>query len=177
MDPRPWVNRSLSVLVLGPLIGGCYVRPAPVYVAPAPAPVYAPPLAPPPDPQPAYVEQPPPQQPPPAYVEAPPPAPAPMDPSVYPTTPPPDPIPEYQPPAPGYGYYWVSGYWDWTGYDWDWNAGYWAPQRPGFIYIGPRFVWEGGRPVYYRGYWQGPNGFREYGYYGGRAPAARGARP
>ncbi|HVY38856.1 MAG TPA: hypothetical protein VHM31_13015, partial [Polyangia bacterium] len=173
------------MLGLAPVLGGCYVRPEPVYVTPAPQPppVYE---APPPDPAPQpYAEQPPPpppEQPPayvqqPAYAEAPPPPPSPMEPSVYPTSPPPDPIPEYQPPAPGYGYYWVSGYWDWNGYDWDWNAGYWVPQRPGFIYIGPRFVWESGRPVYYRSYWQGPNGYREYGYAGSRAPTTWRARP
>ena len=100
-----------------------------------------------------------------------------MDPTIYPTSPIPDPIPEYQPPAPGYGYYWVGGYWDWTGYDWDWQSGYWAPQRAGYLYFGPRFVWEGDRMVYYRGYWQGPGGYREYGYMGGRGPAAWRARP
>ena len=47
-------------------------------------------------------------------------------PTVYPATLPPDPIPEYQPPAPGYGFSWINGYWDWTGYDWTWNNGYWV---------------------------------------------------
>ena len=38
--------------------------------------------------------------------------------TVYPTTFAPEPIPEYRPAAPGYGYTWVDGYWDWTGQDW-----------------------------------------------------------
>jgi hypothetical protein len=98
-------------------------------------------------------------------------------PSVYPDNLPPDPIPEYRPQAPGWGYVWVNGYWDWTGYDWVWNNGYWAPPRPGFSYIGPRFIWENGQPIYYRGYWQSPNGYREYGYGGrGFSPAWQ-ARP
>jgi hypothetical protein len=98
-------------------------------------------------------------------------------PSVYPENLPPDPIPEYRPPAPGWGYVWVNGYWDWTGYDWVWNNGYWAPPRPGFSYVGPRFIWENGQPIYYRGYWQSPNGYREYGYGGrGFSPAWQ-ARP
>jgi hypothetical protein len=99
------------------------------------------------------------------------PAPVAADATLYPTTPPPDPIPEYQPPAPGYGYGWINGYWDWTGYDWTWEAGYWAPQEAGYLYVGPRFVFLDGRPVFYRSYWQGPGGYRTFGYgYRGRPP-------
>ena len=119
-----------------------------------------------------------PQPPPPAYVE---PAPAPVadDGTAYPATPPPDPIPEYQPPAPAYGYSWVGGYWDWTGLEWTWNAGYWAPADQAYLFVGPRFLFVDGRPVYYRPYWQGPGGYRAYGYgYRGRAPVgAWRARP
>ena len=94
--------------------------------------------------------------------------------TVYPTTFAPEPIPEYRPAAPGYGYTWVDGYWDWTGYDWTWSTGYWVPERVGYAYIAPRYVYVDGRPVYYRGYWQGNNGYREYGYggYRGAPPAA-----
>ena len=48
------------------------------------------------------------------------------------------------------------------------------PERVGYAYIGPRYVYVDGRPVYYRGYWQGDNGYREYGYggYRGAPPAA-----
>jgi hypothetical protein len=120
-----------------------------------------------------------PTTPPPAYVES---APAPVaadDGTVYPAEPPPDPIPEYQPPAPAYGYSWVGGYWDWTGFEWSWNAGYWAPADQAYLFIGPRFVFLDGRPVFYRPYWQGPGGRRAYGYgYRGTAPAgAWRARP
>jgi hypothetical protein len=120
-----------------------------------------------------------PQPPPPAYVE---PAAAPVaadDGTVYPATPPPDPIPEEQPPAPGYGYAWVNGYWDWTGAEWAWDTGYWAPADQAYLFIGPRFLFVGGRPVFYRPYWQGPGGYRAYGYgYRGRAPVgAWRARP
>src|SRR5215831_4673952 len=121
-----------------------------------------------------------PQPPPPAYVD--PAAGAPVaadDGTVYPATPPPDPIPEYQPAAPGYGYAWVGGYWDWTGFEWSWDAGYWAPADQAYLFIGPRFVFLDGRPVFYRPYWRGPGGVRAYGYgYRGRAPVgAWRARP
>ncbi len=98
--------------------------------------------------------------------------------TVYPAEPPPDPIPESAPPAPGAGYVWANGNWDWTGSEWTWSSGYWAPQQPGYVYIGPRFEFVEGRPVYYRSYWQGPGGRREYGYGGrGAPPAAWRARP
>jgi len=98
--------------------------------------------------------------------------------TVYPTVPPPDPIPEMAPPSPGYGYMWINGYWDWTGADWTWYSGYWAPRAEASMYVGPRFVFLGGRPVYYRPYWRGEHGHRVYGYgwRGAPAPAYR-ARP
>src|SRR3954453_22792701 len=99
--------------------------------------------------------------------------------TVYPTTFAPEPIPEYRPAPPGYGYNWVDGYWDWSGYDWTWSSGYWVPERVGFAYIAPRYVYVDGRPVYYRGFWQGDNGYREYGYggYRGAPPAAWRGQP
>jgi len=58
------------------------------------------------------------------------------------------------PPAPGPGYAWIQGYWDWTGADWYWVSGVLeTPARPGFFYVGPRYVVVGGRHVYERGYW------------------------
>jgi hypothetical protein len=102
-----------------------------------------------------------------AQYEAPPPNAYVAGPTVYPETLPPDPIPEYQPASPGWGFTWVNGYWDWTGYDWTWNNGYWVQGRPGWAYFGPRFIWENGQPVYYRGFWQRPDGYREYRYGGG----------
>ena len=120
------------------------------------------------------------QMPPPQEYAAPPPAPAVAvdEATIYPTMPPPDPIPEIRPPAPAWGYVWIDGYWDWTGLDWTWNGGYWVPQRTGVVYVAPRFVFIDGRPVYYRSYWAGPGGRREYGYGPrGAPPAAWRARP
>lgn len=99
--------------------------------------------------------------------------------TVYPQNPPPDPVPELAPVSPGDGYVWVNGYWDWNGADWYWANGYWAPNRVGYVYFGPRFEFVDGRAVYYRSYWAGPGGAREYGYgYARREPpAAFRARP
>src|SRR5579862_4048539 len=42
--------------------------------------------------------------------------------------PPPPLIREQQPPAPGYGYMWTPGYWDWNPvlYDYYWTPGIWV---------------------------------------------------
>src|SRR6266700_3857277 len=84
--------------------------------------------------------------------------------TAYPSVPPPAPMVEYRPPPPGYGYYWVAGAWDWTGYDWSWTAGFWTPERVGFVYVRPRYVYDGGRYVLYRGYWNDGYGHRDYHY-------------
>jgi hypothetical protein len=98
--------------------------------------------------------------------------------TVYPTVPPPDPIPELAPPSPGYDYVWINGYWDWNGADWIWYSGYWVPRAQASIYVAPRFVFLGGRPVYYRPYWRGEHGRRAYGYgWRGAPPPAYRARP
>jgi len=55
------------------------------------------------------------------------------------------------PPAPGYGYTWVNGYYYPAGRSWAWRAGSWV--RPPFAraaWVGPRYV--GGR--YFGGYWR-----------------------
>ncbi len=146
------LHRWFLFFVGGALCAGCVVRaqPQPTYYPNDPnAQNYA-------------------QQPPPAYGTVPPPPTQPpvggMDPTVYPSSPPPPPVAEYRPPQPDYNYLWVDGYWDWNGYDWAWSNGYWSPNRPGYAFIGPRYIYEGGRPVYYRGYWQGSNGYRDYHY-------------
>jgi len=97
--------------------------------------------------------------------------------TVYPTVPPPSPIYEYRPPPPGWGYVWIDGYWDWTGYDWSWTPGFWEPERPGYIYVRPTYVFSGGHWIYRRSYWDG-GGRRDY-YVGRGAPwtATRGAPP
>jgi len=84
--------------------------------------------------------------------------------TVYPSYPPPEAVPEDRPVTPGPKYYWVPGYWNWSGSEWQWVSGYWTPTRAGYVYVAPRFVSENGRWAYYRGYYRGPKGHREYGY-------------
>jgi WXXGXW repeat (2 copies) len=91
----------------------------------------------------------------------------------------PPPVPNYayqRPPMPGPGYFWVDGYWNFTGRRYSWVAGYWMmpPYAEGY-WVTPRYT--SGR--FFRGYWAGPRrdfdrGFRQpqQSY---RTPAPRGS--
>ncbi len=55
------------------------------------------------------------------------------------------------PPAPGYGYTWVNGYYYPAGRSWAWRSGSWVrPPSARAAWVGPRYV--GGR--YFGGYWR-----------------------
>ena len=65
--------------------------------------------------------------------------------------PPPPPPVYYAPPAPGYGYSWVGGYYYPVGPRWAWRQGYWArPPYARSYWVAPRYY----RGRYYRGYWR-----------------------
>jgi hypothetical protein len=70
-------------------------------------------------------------------------------------TAPPPPVYETVGIAPGPGYFWIGGYYHWSGARWVWNRGHYArPPHPGAAWIGPRYAVRGGRNVYIRGYWR-----------------------
>lgn len=52
--------------------------------------------------------------------------------------------------APGPGYYWVDGYWNYNNSGYGWVNGYWArpPYRGGY-WVAPRYYGQ----RYYSGYW------------------------
>jgi len=83
-------------------------------------------------------------------------------------------IPVYtQPYAPGPGYIWTPGYWDWNGYDYYWVPGVWVlPPRIGFLWTPGYWGYNNGLYVFNDGYWGPTVGFYggiNYGYgYGGR---------
>ena len=73
------------------------------------------------------------------------------------------PVVAYAPPCPGPGYYWVDGYWGWSGPHRFWHGGYWAaPRVYGGYGYGPRYYGGG---YYGRGYYGGGRG-HAYGHYG-----------
>jgi hypothetical protein len=63
--------------------------------------------------------------------------------------------PEVIPPAPGAGYVWSPGHWEWQG-QWLWVGGYWvAPPAVGMVYVAPG--WEHhphGGWAYHGGHWR-----------------------
>ena len=68
-----------------------------------------------------------------------------------------------QPICPGYGYYWVPGYWAWGSYGYYWVPGAWVwPPRIGFYWTPGYWGWRAGYYWWHRGYW-GPR----IGFYGG----------
>jgi hypothetical protein len=57
--------------------------------------------------------------------------------------------------APGPGYVWVDGFWDWRGGRWFWSGGQWMrPPRARAVWVPGR--WDRGHDGYYfrRGYWR-----------------------
>ncbi len=69
------------------------------------------------------------------------------------TTEPPELVYEEQTDLPGPGYFWVHGYWGWTGLDWAWYPGQWLVQPEGRLYIEPYYERVGPNVVYVNGYW------------------------
>ena len=57
--------------------------------------------------------------------------------------------------APGPGYVWVDGFWDWRGGNWHWVRGYWTrPPRARAIWVSPRWEPYGRGYRFHRGYWR-----------------------
>jgi hypothetical protein len=57
--------------------------------------------------------------------------------------------------APGPGYVWTNGYWDWRGRNWAWVEGRWqrAP-RARAVWVAPEWRHEGRGYRFQRGYWR-----------------------
>jgi len=57
--------------------------------------------------------------------------------------------------APGPGYVWTNGYWDWRGRNWAWVDGRWLrPPRARAVWVTPEWRHEHGRYRLHRGYWR-----------------------
>ena len=56
--------------------------------------------------------------------------------------------------APGPGYVWIDGFWDWRG-RYVWVPGYWGRRpHPRAVWVPGRPHYEHGRYSYHRGYWR-----------------------
>ncbi|REJ88474.1 MAG: hypothetical protein DWQ34_21870 [Planctomycetota bacterium] len=55
--------------------------------------------------------------------------------------------------APGEGYFWVPGSWEYSGTDYQWRPGYWAPHQRDWIWVPANYVYTPRGYVYVPGYW------------------------
>jgi hypothetical protein len=63
--------------------------------------------------------------------------------------------------APGPGYVWINGFYDYSGGSWVWRHGYWAqPPYPNAVWISPFWEHDHDRYRFHRGYWRGGRGER-----------------
>jgi len=57
--------------------------------------------------------------------------------------------------APGPGYVWTDGYWDWRNRNWSWVDGRWMrPPRAGAVWVRPEWRREGRGYRFHRGHWR-----------------------
>lgn len=57
--------------------------------------------------------------------------------------------------APGPGYFWISGYWNWVGARHVWIAGRWEPGRPGQHWVPHHWQRDGAGWRASPGHWRG----------------------
>ena len=68
------------------------------------------------------------------------------------------PAPRYYGPvgtAPGIGFVWTDGYWDWRGSNWYWVEGRWMrPPHGHAVWVAPQWRHDGHGYRFHRGYWR-----------------------
>ncbi|HYW47578.1 MAG TPA: hypothetical protein VE959_32215 [Bryobacteraceae bacterium] len=75
--------------------------------------------------------------------------------AYYVRTGPPSPRYEVVGVAPGAGFVWTNGYWDWRGNNWAWVGGRWMrPPRARAVWVAPEWRHEGRAWRLHRGYWR-----------------------
>lgn len=77
---------------------------------------------------------------------------------------PPPPLRAEVVPPPRSGYLWAPGYWGWSGHKHVWHRGVWNRDRPGYVYVAPRWDHRGDRWHYDRSRWdRDPNWHGHHG--------------
>ena len=70
------------------------------------------------------------------------------------SAPPADKAEESRPAAPGYGYIWVAGYWDYLDGNYIWRDGRWVQGKPDYEYVRARYEYDGKAWVFHRPHWK-----------------------
>jgi YXWGXW repeat-containing protein len=81
-------------------------------------------------------------------------APAPYYEGDYPLMAPPPAREEIVGAAPGVGFVWSGGYWDWAGRSYAWRPGHWEAPRSGYRWVPHRWVQEGQHWRHTGGTWE-----------------------
>lgn len=61
---------------------------------------------------------------------------------------------EKQSESPGFGYIWVSGYWDYLDGNYVWRNGRWTQARPDYEYVRARYEFDGKTWLFHRPHWK-----------------------
>jgi hypothetical protein len=57
--------------------------------------------------------------------------------------------------APGHGYFWIGGFWNWADGRHEWVGGHWEAPREGYRYVPHRWASEGSGYRLHPGHWEG----------------------
>ena len=68
--------------------------------------------------------------------------------------PPPEKAEGTRPAAPGFGYIWVGGYWDYLDGNYIWRDGRWVQGKPDYEYVRARYDYDGKSWVFHRPHWK-----------------------
>jgi hypothetical protein len=69
--------------------------------------------------------------------------------------PPPEKAEAARPAAPGFGYIWVGGYWDYLDGNYIWRDGRWVQGKPDYEYVRARYDNDAGKGwVFHRPHWK-----------------------
>jgi hypothetical protein len=56
--------------------------------------------------------------------------------------------------APGFGYIWVAGYWDYLDGNYIWRSGHWVQGKPDYEYVRAKYEREGNNWMFHRPHWK-----------------------
>jgi hypothetical protein len=59
-----------------------------------------------------------------------------------------------RPAAPGFGYIWVGGYWDYLDGNYIWRDGRWVQGKPDYEYVRARYEFDGKGWLFHRPHWK-----------------------